>query len=83
MMRESPMTFDEKIKMTLSNSTKFLMISLLLLTGCATSTGQPGQSDCPPGHMKIQDEDSGKYDCASEKEYDEMSEVFEEQDRRP
>ena len=70
--------------MTLSNSIKVLIIGLLLLSGCTTSTGPPGLSDdCPPGYMKIQDEDSGKYDCASEKEYEEMSDVFEEQDRRP
>jgi hypothetical protein len=61
---------------TLPNSKKILMISLLLLAGCATSTDPQSQSDCPPGSVKIQDEGTGEYDCASEKEYEEIRHEF-------
>lgn len=54
-----------------------LVISPLLLTGCVTSTGPQSQSDdCPPGFVKIQDEGTGEYDCASEKEYEEIRHDF-------
>ena len=62
----------------LPNSIKILMISLLLLTGCATSTGSQSQSDCPPGSVKIQDEDTGKYDCASQREYEEIGDALDQ-----
>ena len=63
--------------MTLPNSIKILMISLLLITGCVTSTGPQSLSDdCPPGSVKIQDEGTGEYDCASEKEFEEIRHEF-------
>ena len=61
-------------------SIKILMIGLLLMTGCATSTGLPhSQSGCPPGTVRIQDEDTDKYDCASQEQYEEIRDIMDEQ----
>lgn len=48
------------------------MISLLLLTGCATSTGPQSPSDCPPDSVKILDRDTGEYGCLFQEEYEEL-----------
>jgi len=58
--------------MTLPNSIKILMISLLLLTGCATSTGPQSPSDCPPDSVKILNRDTGEYGCLFQEEYEEI-----------
>ena len=47
------------------------MISALLLTSCVTPTGPPDYSGCPPETIKIQDEDTGMYDCVTREELDE------------
>ena len=62
--------------MTSANSIKIFMIGLLLQTGCATSTSPHVQSDCPPGTVKIQDEDTDMYDCATQEQYEEMRDIY-------
>ena len=68
-----------KYTMASINSLNILLISLLLLTSCATSTASPhSQSGCPRGTVRIQDEDTGKYDCASQQEYEEIRDIMDE-----
>jgi len=64
--------------MTLPTSSRILKISLLLLTGCASSAGPHIESGCPPGTVRVDDEDTGKYDCASEELYEEIRDIMDE-----
>jgi len=64
--------------LTLPSLMTILMIGLLLLTGCVSSTGTHSQSGCPPGTVRIQDEDTDKYDCASQEQYEEIREIMDE-----
>ena len=56
-----------------------LMISLLLLTACATDTDPGKQSGCPRESIQVQNEETGEYDCVHqmdlEKLIDELDEV--------
>ena len=64
--------------MTLPDSAKFLMISLLLLAGCATSDEPQSQVGCPPDTIEILDEDTGRYDCVTQLEWEQILRVLEE-----
>jgi len=58
--------------MTLLNSIKTLMISPILLSGCATPTGPQAEADCPPGFVRFEDEDTDKWGCVSEDDWEEF-----------
>jgi len=49
-----------------------LSVNLLFLAGCATSTVPQADSGCPPGHVRVDNEDTGEYDCASQREYEDI-----------
>ena len=55
------------------------VISLLLLTACATDTDPGKQSGCPRESIQVQNEETGEYDCVHqmdlEKIIDEIDEV--------
>jgi major membrane immunogen (membrane-anchored lipoprotein) len=58
--------------MTLAGSGSSIVICLLLLTGCAASTVPSSQSGCPDGTIRIENEDTGNYDCVSQLEYEQI-----------
>jgi len=64
--------------MTTPISSLILMVSLLLLTGCVTSSGPQVDSGCPPGSVRVNNEDTGEYDCASQREYEDIVDRMDE-----
>jgi hypothetical protein len=68
----------EDLIMTLPNPILSLMLSLLLLAGCATSTGPHVESGCPPGYVRVDNEDTGEYDCASQQDYEDIVDAMDE-----
>ena len=63
--------------MTLPNKIRILMISLLLAS-CATSSGTHIESDCPPGYVRVDNIDTGEYDCASQRDYEDIVDSMDE-----
>ncbi len=62
------------------SSIKLLMASsLVLLAACATQTDQQNQSDCGPDFVRILNEETGRYDCVSQLE---MEQIIDELDER-
>jgi len=58
---------------------KILIVSLLLAAGCATSSTPPDiDSGCPPGQIRVEDEDTGLYDCATEDDYRDFGDARDE-----
>lgn len=53
------------------------MISLLL-AGCGTATGPHIESGCPPGHVRVDNKDTGEYDCATQREYEDIVDSMDE-----
>lgn len=64
--------------MAMLNSIKILMIGLLLLAGCGASTGRHTESGCPPGYIRVNNEDTGEYDCASQRDYEDIVDSMDE-----
>ncbi|MDH3988783.1 MAG: hypothetical protein OEV34_06630 [Gammaproteobacteria bacterium] len=61
---------------------KILIVSLLLAVGCtATSTHPDIDSGCPPGQIRVEDEDTGRYDCATEDDYRDFGDDRDERSR--
>ena len=54
----------------------------LLFTGCALSTGQHLDTGCPPGEVRVEDDHTGEYDCASEDDYEDLMEHLDEHSHR-
>ncbi len=65
------------------NTIKIVLVSLLLAAGGATSTHPDIDSGCPPGQTRVDDAETGKYDCASERDFEDMRDVMDEHKRRP
>jgi hypothetical protein len=57
---------------------KILMISLLLLTACATSTDPQDKTDCGVDFVRILNEDTGRYDCVSQLEWERILDDIDE-----
>lgn len=56
-----------------------LITSLLLLTACATETGdRKKQSGCKVDEIVILNEDTGMYDCVKEEEYEKILDELDE-----
>jgi hypothetical protein len=64
--------------MTQANSLEVLFVCLFLAAGCATSTQSEVDSGCPPGQIRVEDENTDMYDCADRQEYEDMREVMDE-----
>jgi len=64
--------------MTMPNSLMILMVGLLLLTGCVASSSPQVESGCPPGSVRVDNEDTGEYDCASQREYEDIVDRMDE-----
>lgn len=56
----------------------FICIGPLLLTGCAAVTDPGNDSSCPPGYVRVDNEDTGEYDCASQREYEDIVDAMDE-----
>ena len=64
--------------MTIRNSTLIILLGVLL-AACAISTTAPvGDTGCPPGHVRVDDDNTGKYDCADPREYEDILEEHDE-----
>jgi len=60
---------------------KILIVSLLLAAGCNTTSTHPDiDSGCPPGQIRVEDEDTGKYDCATEDDYRDFGDSMDRRD---
>lgn len=57
------------------------VISLLLVTGCTMSTGPHLETGCPPGQVRVEEGHTGEYDCASEREYEDIIDAIDEHSR--
>jgi len=64
-----------------TNLSALLFISVFLAAGCATSTQSEVDSGCPPGQIRVQDENTDLYDCASRQEYEDIRDEMDEQHR--
>ena len=60
----------------------FPIICLLLVTGCATPAGQHLETGCPPGQVRVQADTTGDFDCASEKDYEDLMDHLDEHSHR-
>lgn len=60
-------------------STLITLFGSLMLAACAISTSAPvTDSGCPAGHVRIDDENTDKYDCADPREYEDILEEYDE-----
>ncbi len=60
----------------------FPIIALLVVTGCTATTGQHLETGCPPGQVRVEDDTTGDFDCASEKDYEDLMDHLDEHGRR-
>jgi hypothetical protein len=60
----------------------FPLICLLAATGCTAATGPHLDTGCPPGQVRVEDEHTGEYDCASEQDYQELMDHLDEHGHR-
>ncbi len=61
------------------NSIKTSMVCLLLLTACATETGdKKKQAGCRADEIVILNENTGQYDCVSDSEYEKILDELDE-----
>ncbi len=63
------------------NSLAILFVGVFLVAGCATSTQSEVDSGCPPGQIRVQDENTDLYDCASRQEYEDIRDEMDEHHR--
>ena len=55
------------------------LVSLLLFGGCSTTstvTGTVTDTGCPPGYTRVEDEETGTYDCASRRDMEDIGDVL-------
>ena len=64
--------------MSKSMSIMVLLISLLLLTACATSNDTENESNCSPDHVKVLNRKTDKYDCVSKLEWENLYSTYDE-----
>ena len=58
---------------------KIVLVCLVILAGCtAGATRSNIDSGCPPGQTRIEDENTGTYDCASRQDMEDIGEVLDE-----
>jgi len=60
-------------------SNKILLISLMLLTACAAPNSTEMQSVCSPDHVKVLNRKTGKYDCVSKLEWENLYSTYDEE----
>jgi uncharacterized lipoprotein YajG len=65
-------------EMTMTHLRMILVVGLLFLTGCAASSSPQIDSGCPPGSTRVNNEDTGEYDCASQREYEDIVDRMDE-----
>jgi hypothetical protein len=58
------------------HSFQISMISLLLLSACATDNGIDRESDCPIGSVRVLDSDTGVHECMSSSEWEDVLDVL-------
>jgi len=58
---------------------RFLIAAVfVLVSGCATSTQSETDSGCPPGQVRVEDENTDMYDCATRQDYEDMRDAMDE-----
>jgi PHD/YefM family antitoxin component YafN of YafNO toxin-antitoxin module len=63
----------------MQNLIKISLLSLLLLTACATENGdKKKQLGCRTNEIVILNENTGQYDCVSESEYEQILDELDE-----
>lgn len=68
--------------MKIQAAIKVLLVSFLLFAGCSTtSTGTVTDTGCPPGYTRIDDENTGTYDCASRQDMEDIGDIIDEHKR--
>jgi hypothetical protein len=58
------------------------LIGLLMVSGCALTSGPHLDTGCPQGQVRVEDEHTGEYDCASQEDYEDLMEAIDEHSRR-